>query len=172
MLISWSLIWKKFGDLEPHMIKTADECKSLLDAGAVMSRLGWFGVLMHDPGHLVNKHRPTFFGFRFPYSHGSRLAPMITSQPGWPSRQRTAPVSHWPHAENTIIKSTSRIFFNALGGTLMAWLSRPGLLWTWCMTLRSKAERSSFSRTAAFMRTLHVFLYLSLRDVSDAALVK
>lgn len=136
-------------------ISITDECKSVLDASAVTSHVDASWPLCQQTSSNI------FLLPLSPYSDGSRLALMITSQPGWPSCQQTAPVSRWPQAENNY-KIQFRELFNALGGTLVAWLSRPDLLWTWCTTLRSKAERSGFSRTAAFMRILHVFLSFSL----------
>lgn len=128
--------------------------------------LGWCNVLLH-PGCSVNKHHPTCFAFHFPCSDRSRLALMVTSQPGWPSCQQTALISSWPQAENTIIKSSSGIFFKALGGTLAPRLSRPDLLWTWRELLHSKAEQSGFSQTATFMGILHVFLCFSCFELSS-----
>lgn len=150
----WRNIWSKL------TISITDECKSVLDANAVTSHVDASWPLCRQTSSNI---------FRLPlspYSDGSRLALMITSQPGWPGCQQTAPVCRWPQAENTIIKFSSGNFFNALGGTLVAWLSRPDLLWTWCTAF------PGLQLLWGFYTFFCLFLYFSLRDVLDGALVK
>lgn len=100
---------------------------------------------------------------------------LLRRKPSGPDDYQSTWVAQLP-ADRTSLPLTSsrehnykiqfREFFNALGGTLVAWLSRPDLLWTWCTAF------PGLQLLWGFYTFFCLFLYFSLRDVLDGALVK
>lgn len=159
MFISPSLIWQRLGQ---HMIKIDyfNHWWIQISSGRQCSDVTCWCILATLSTNTVQHLSPSTFSLlrRKPDDSQSTWVAQLpadrTSLPLTSSREHN-------------YKIQFREFFNALGGTLVAWLSRPDLLWTWCTPLRSKAERSGFSRTACsfyedftrFSVCFFIFLY-------------